>query len=147
MHRILVINGPNLNLLGSREPEIYGDQTLDQVNRMLNCEAEKLGLHLQFFQSNHEGLIIDQIQDAKDQFDAILINPAALTHYSYALHDALAAVGMPFVDVHLSNIFGREEFREKSVTASLAAGVISGFGATGYLLGLLALNDLLKREG
>ena len=139
MIKFLVIHGPNLNMLGKREPEVYGSLTLDQINLALKDRAADLGLELEYFQSNHEGAIIDKIQQAEGSFQGILINPAAFTHYSYALRDALASVNMPFVEVHLSNIFARETFRENSVTASLAIGIICGFGMNSYLYGLDAL--------
>jgi 3-dehydroquinate dehydratase-2 len=139
MIKILVIHGPNLNMLGQREPDVYGLLTLAQINLALAERAADLGLALEVFQSNHEGAIIDKIQQAEDSFQGILINPAAFTHYSYALRDALASVTLPFVEVHMSNIFAREPFRENSVTAPLALGIICGFGMHSYLLGLEAL--------
>jgi 3-dehydroquinate dehydratase-2 len=139
MIKILIIHGPNLNMLGKREPEVYGSLTLAQINLALAERAADLGLELEYFQSNYEGAIIDKIQQAEDAFQGILINPAAFTHYSYALRDTLASVKLPFVEVHLSNIFAREAFREHSVTASLAIGIICGFGVHSYLMGLEAL--------
>lgn len=138
MH-VLVLHGPNLNLLGQREPEVYGRLTLAQINAALEALAAELGCTLSFFQSNSEGALVDAIQEARDTCDAILINPAAYTHTSVALRDALAAVGLPFVEVHLSNVYRREEFRHHSYLAPLALGQISGFGRDSYLLGLRAL--------
>jgi 3-dehydroquinate dehydratase-2 len=139
MQRILVIHGPNLNLLGQREPEIYGALTLDAVNDALQKTAEELGCTLTSFQSNSEGALVDTIQAAIDRYDGILINPAAYTHTSVALRDALAATAIPFVEVHLSNIHRREPFRHHSYLAPLAIGQICGFGLDSYLLGLRAL--------
>ncbi len=140
MTKVLIINGPNLNLLGTREPGIYGSQTLEDINNKVIEEAKKLGIQVSFFQSNHEGEIIDKIHAARGTFDAIIINPGAYTHYSYAISDAIKAVMIPTVEVHLSNIHAREEFRSKSVTAPVCVGQISGFGSKGYLLALNAIN-------
>jgi len=139
--KVLVINGPNLNLLGKREPDIYGSQTLDDINGKLAVLAKELGLDLEFFQSNHEGEIVDRIHGCVSGINGILINPGAFTHYSYAIRDAVAAVGVPCVEVHLSNIHAREEFRSKSVIAAVCLGQVSGFGALSYLLGLRALAE------
>ncbi len=126
-------------MLGGREPEVYGIVTIQQINDALYQLAEKLGVEIDFFQSNHEGELVDKIQQSAEVFNGILINPAAYTHYSYALRDALAAAALPYVEVHLSNIYSREQFRQHSVTAALAEGLISGFGMNSYLLGLEAL--------
>lgn len=144
--KVLVVHGPNLNLLGTRDPGIYGYQTLENVNKLILERAESVGVEIDFFQSNSEGLLIDKLQASAKEFNAILINPGALTHYSYALRDALSAIGLPVVEVHLSNIYAREEFRSKSVTAPVAIGMISGFGAKGYLMGLNALVERLNDE-
>lgn len=134
---ILVLHGPNLNLLGTREPEFYGSETLVEINGSLSFLAEEAGVKLVAFQSNAESELIDRIQRAVDDgTDFIIINPAAYTHTSIALRDALAATGLPFIEVHLSNIFARESFRKKSYFSDLALGVISGLGAKGYELAL-----------
>ncbi|MGB4600368.1 MAG: type II 3-dehydroquinate dehydratase [Trichlorobacter sp.] len=142
--RVLVIHGPNLNLLGQREPEIYGALSLDDINVALSALAAEFECTLATFQSNCEGTLVDQIQQAPGSYDAILINPAAYTHTSVALRDALAAVGLPFVEVHLSNIHSREPFRHHSFLAPLALGQICGFGVDSYLLGLRALFNHIK---
>lgn len=143
---MLILHGPNLNLLGSREKSIYGSTTLAEIDRALERRGNELGVAVQSFQSNHEGVLVDKIQQAAGFSDGILINPGALTHYSYALRDALAAVGLPLVEVHLSNIFAREAFRAYSVISPLAAGVICGFGPHGYLLGLEALVKIIREK-
>lgn len=135
--KILILHGPNLNMLGLREPEIYGDVTLADINRNLRQVAENADVKLETFQSNAEGELVDRVQQAlRDGTDFIIINPAAYTHTSVALRDALAAVKLPFIEIHLSNIFARESFRHKSYFSDLAVGVISGFGAKGYELAL-----------
>lgn len=132
MNSILVIHGLNLNLLGTREPEIYGAQTLADINHNLQQSAQSKGIRLDTFQSNHEGEIVEAIHRARGQYQAIIINPAAFTHTSVAIRDALAGVDIPFVEVHLSNVYQREAFRHHSFFSDLAVGVISGLGAYGY---------------
>jgi len=139
MANILVLHGPNLNLLGTREPGVYGAITLAEVDRRLQEAADERSATLRIVQSNHEGALIDAIHAALGWADGILINPGALTHYSYALRDAVAAVGIPAVEVHLSNVYARESFRHTSVIAPVCRGQISGFGVRSYLLGLAAL--------
>ncbi|OTA41147.1 MAG: 3-dehydroquinate dehydratase [Symbiobacterium thermophilum] len=146
MGRILVIHGPNLNLLGTREPEVYGSTTLPEIDAMLAELAGELGVEVESFQSNHEGAIIDAIHGARGRFDGILLNPGAFTHYSLAIRDAIAAVDLPVVEVHLSNIYKREPFRHRSVIAPVAAGTIAGFGVESYRLGLRALAHLLQGD-
>ena len=137
--RILVIHGPNLNLLGTREPELYGRHTLGDINLALESLASELGVTLTIMQSNHEGAIVDAIHTAKACCDGILINPAAYTHTSVAIRDAIAAVSLPTVEVHLSNIHSRERFRTRSYIAPVAIGQVAGFGIESYLLGLRAI--------
>ena len=143
--KILIVHGPNLNLLGTREPEVYGSLTLDRINADISALAKELGIEVAFFQANSEGSIIDRIHAAVGTSDGILINPAAYTHTSVAIRDALAAVALPTVEVHLSNIHRREEFRSRSFVAPVAIGQISGFGADSYLLGLRALFIQIKK--
>jgi len=143
---ILVLHGPNLNLLGTREPEIYGTLTLEGINAALGSLAEELRCAISFFQSNHEGELVDAIQGAIGSCDGILINPAAYTHTSVALRDALSATALPVVEVHLSNIHAREEFRKHSYIAPVAVGQICGFGVDSYLLGLRALFTHIEKR-
>lgn len=142
--KILVLHGPNLNMLGKREPDVYGSLTLDEINNSISLLAEELGCKVAFYQSNNEGALVDAIQGAICCYDAILINPAAYTHTSIAIRDALAAIALPFVEVHISNIHRREDFRQTSYTAPLAIGQICGFGVDSYLLGLRALFSYSK---
>lgn len=141
---IIVLHGPNLNLLGLREPEVYGSVTLDQINALLKKESEKLQVEISCLQSNHEGVLIDAIHQARDKHQGIIINAGAYTHTSVAIRDALAGVKIPTVEVHLSNIYQREAFRHHSYIAPIAIGQISGFGANSYILGLQALVNYLK---
>lgn len=140
---VLVVHGPNLNLLGTREPEVYGTTTLADIDALLESEAKSLGMTLRIFQSNSEGALVDAIQEARGWAAAIVINPAAYTHTSVALRDAIAAAGVPAVEVHLSNVYKREPFRHYSFIAPVAAGQITGFGAEGYRLALQAVKGLL----
>jgi len=142
--KILVINGPNLNLLGDREKENYGEITLSKINEELSNLAAELGVEIDFFQSNFEGEIVDKIQKAKDNFDGIIINPAAYTHTSIAIRDAILAIKTPAIEVHLSNIHAREEFRQKSFVAPVCIGQIAGFKKDSYTLALRALVNYLK---
>jgi 3-dehydroquinate dehydratase-2 len=145
MHKILVIHGPNLNLLGQREPDIYGKVTIDGINKDLEALAKTKGIALKIVQSNHEGEIVELIGKAKGNFDAILINPAAYTHTSVAIRDAISAVAVPTVEVHLSNIYSREEFRHTSLIAPVARGQVSGFGKMSYILGLEAAIGIIEK--
>ena len=140
--RILVIHGPNLNLLGTREPEIYGTVTLEEIDRQLQAAAASISATLRSIQSNHEGEIIDALHAARNDTDVVIINPGAYTHYSYAIADAISAIGVPAIEVHLSNIYARETFRKTSVVAPVCAGSIAGFGVQSYLLALRAAASL-----
>ncbi|MBL8978854.1 MAG: type II 3-dehydroquinate dehydratase [Gemmatimonadetes bacterium] len=142
--RIAVLNGPNLNLLGTREPEVYGRTTLAELEQLVRAEAGRLDVTLSWFQTNHEGAFVEAIQGLRGQADGALVNAAAFTHTSLALRDALLAVRVPFVEVHLSNIFAREPERRHSRLADLAVGIVAGFGPQGYLLGLQALVAKLR---
>jgi 3-dehydroquinate dehydratase-2 len=146
MLKILVIHGPNLNLLGSREPEIYGKMRLKDINGLLQKEARLKNANIKAIQTNSESEIITRLQKARGKFDGIVINPAAYTHYSYAIYDTVLAVGIPTIEVHLSNIYKREEFRRKSVIAPACLGQICGFGYRSYLLALNVLLDILKEK-
>jgi len=141
--KVLVLHGPNLNLLGEREKDVYGKLSLDQINAMILAEAKALGAEVECFQSNSEGELVDKIHEARKKFSGIVMNPAAFTHTSVALRDAIAGVSIPVVEVHLSNIYQREEFRHHSLIAPVARGQVSGFGAQSYLLGLRALLSLV----
>ncbi len=142
-HKILVIHGPNLNLLGTREPDKYGNVSMDEINRAMQERASRSGLEIEAFQSNHEGAIVDRIQAAIGNCDGLIINPAAYTHTSIAIRDAILLLGIPIIEVHLSNIYRRETFRHHSFLADVATGQITGFGMTGYLLAVEALSHLI----
>ncbi len=143
--KILVINGPNLDLLGKREPEVYGKKTLKEINDEIKNLAKEIGCEVEFSQSSYEGEIVEEIGKANGKFDGIIINPAAYTHTSIAIRDAISAVNIPTVEVHLSNIYSREDFRSKSLIAPAAKGQISGFGENSYFLALRALKWLLEK--
>ena len=142
-HRILVLHGPNINLTGEREPGIYGAETLADIDAQIRAHAELLGFECEVFQSNHEGVLIDKLHEARHTCAGVVINAGAYTHYSYAIRDAIAAIGIPCVEVHFSNISGRDAFRHESVIAPVCAGQIAGFGKYSYLLALDALHYLL----
>ena len=142
--KILIIHGPNLNMLGKREPDIYGATTIEEINAALTNKAKGLGAEVTFFQSNSEGEIVSNIQDAMSKFEGVVINPGAYTHTSVAIRDAILSSGLPVVEVHISNIHKREDFRQKSFVSGVALGVISGFGVNSYMLGLSGLIDYLK---
>lgn len=146
MIKLLIVNGPNLNLLGTREPEVYGVVTLSDIEELVRERAGMRNAEVSFFQSNHEGAIVDALHHAAVSCDAVVLNPGALTHYSYSLRDAVASIGIPVVEVHLSNVAAREEFRATSIVAPACAGQISGFGAESYLLGFEAALSVLGRR-
>lgn len=140
--KVLVLHGPNLNFTGFREPDVYGKQSLTEIDESLSVAAKRLGAELRILQSNHEGVLIDTIQDNKTWAEGIIVNPGALTHYSIALRDALVSIRVPVVEVHLSNIHSREDFRRKSVIAPITVGQVVGFGGYGYVLALEALKNI-----
>ena len=144
MKKILVMLGPNLNMVGVREKGIYGEETAQSISEQIKSFADEQGFSVEIYQSNHEGDLIDKIHAASGNFDGVVINAGALTHYSYALRDAIACVKIPFVEVHMSNIHAREEFRHTSVIAPVCAGQIAGFGKNSYFLAITALKDLMK---
>ncbi len=147
--KIIVVNGPNLNMLGKREPELYGSLTLGEIESFLVSRTEVADgdVSLSFFQSNSEGEIVTAIQQARGKFDGLIINPAAYTHTSVAIRDAILSTGLPAVEIHLSNIYRREDFRHKSFVSGVSLGVVSGFGAESYYLGLLGLVEHIRKEG
>lgn len=145
MKKILVIHGPNLNLLGEREPGIYGDVSFENLNKMIMNKAAELGIECEIFQSNHEGAIIDKLHEARKIFDGVAINAGAYTHYSYAIRDAIAAIKIPCIEVHISNVFARDSFRSESVIAPVCRGSISGFGLDSYMLALTGLCNMIEK--
>lgn len=144
MKKVLIVNGPNLNLTGKRNPEVYGYATLDEINARTAAEGLRLGIVCDFYQSNHEGGIIDSLHQAIDRYDGILLNAGAYTHYSYAIRDAIEAIGLPVIEVHMSNIYQREEFRHVSVIAEVCRKSIVGYGCESYTIALKELNDVIK---
>jgi len=146
MVKVMVIHGPNINLLGIREPHIYGSLSLDQVNERIQQQAQELGIEVRIMQSNHEGELVEAVHQSYGWAQAIIINPASYTHYSIALRDAIAAVRLPTIEVHLTNIYAREPFRHRSVTGEACLGVVSGFGAESYLLALRAAKNAVEES-
>ena len=142
MKKFLIINGPNINMLGKREPEVYGNITLSDIENKIKELAAELNVEVAFFQSNHEGEIVDKIQESAAKFTDIIINPAAFTHTSVAIRDALAAAALPAIEVHISNVYAREEFRHRSYTAGVCIGQIAGFGVDGYLFALRKISSI-----
>lgn len=145
MKKILVIHGPNLNLLGEREPGIYGDVSFENLNKMIMNKADELGIECEIFQSNHEGAIIDKLHEARKIFDGVAINAGAYTHYSYAVRDAIAAIKIPCIEVHISNVFARDSFRSESVIAPVCRGSISGFGLDSYMLAMTGICNMIEK--
>ena len=144
MKRVIIINGPNLNLLGKREEKIYGNISFEDIYGDLCKYSKKNNIELSYFQSNNEGLIVDKIQESISNIDFIIINPGALTHYSYSIHDAIVSSKISTIEVHISNIYKREDYRQKSITAGASTGIISGFGPFGYHLGLISLTQIIS---
>ncbi|MBC2853827.1 MAG: type II 3-dehydroquinate dehydratase [Cetobacterium somerae] len=142
--KVLIINGPNLNFLGKREPKIYGDETLELINNKIKEFGMNHGMEVEFFQSNHEGYIIDKIQESYENVDYLIINPGALTHYGIGIRDAILSTNLKTIEVHLSNVYSREEFRHKSVISDICIGKITGFGSEGYKMALQYLSNLKK---
>lgn len=140
-----MINGPNLNLIGKRNPKVYGEKSIDQINKILKNKGEKMGIELEIFQSNHEGEIIDRIQEIHG-IDGVIINPGALAHYSYSLRDAIESIQIPVIEVHMSNIFSREDFRSRSLTAPVCRGFMAGFGWNVYIFALDIIFHILKDD-
>ena len=145
MNRIIIINGPNLNLLGNRETNIYGNTSLQDIERISKAKCKEMNLDIFFCQSNNEGELINSIQSVENGFEGLIINPAAFTHTSVAILDALRAISKPKIEIHLSNIYTREEFRKKSITSEAVNGLICGFGANSYILAIEAINDLIYK--
>ena len=145
MKKIIIINGPNLNLLGNREDEIYGSDTLEDIKKKCEVEAKNHNLEVMFFQSNNEGEIINKLHEVQDIYDGLIINPAALTHSSIAILDSLRAINKPKIEIHLSNIYAREEYRKKSITSEGVDGLICGFGSNSYILGIEAITKLIYK--
>lgn len=143
MKKILIMNGPNLDMVGIREPGVYGSETLEKINAEIKSYAETLGIECDFFQSNCEGALIDKIHSVLNDYDGCVLNAGAYTHYSYALRDAISSVNKPFIEVHMSNVHSREEFRHTSVISAVCKGIITGFGKQSYMLAVKALGDML----
>lgn len=146
MLKVSLIHGPNLNLLGSREPQIYGRDSFDEINRKIKARGLQLDVDVRILQSNHEGEIIDAIHDARTWADGLVINPGALTHYSYAIRDAITAVRLPTIEIHLTNVHAREEFRHHSVISAVVTAQIIGLGSLGYILGVEAIKEIVEQS-
>jgi len=145
-HNILVIHGPNLNMLGKREPEVYGNNTLENINNEISSKGSDLGLEVETFQSNHEGAIVEKLQNAMGKISGLIINPAAFTHTSVAIRDAVLLLNIPIIEVHLSNIYKRESFRHKSMLSDIVTGQIAGLGVIGYILALEAISSIIRKK-